>query len=114
VLRNLGVGLGYSILACSACLKGVGKLAINDTALAADLDDNWAVLGEAIQTVMRRYGIPEPYEKLKALTRGNDQIDQEALSVFVDTLELPEVVKTQLKQLTPANYVGLAEQLAKM
>lgn len=113
VLRNIGVGFGYTLLACAATLKGISKLAVNETALAADLDDNWAVLGEAIQTVMRRYDIPEPYEKLKALTRGKDGIDQSTLDVFIDSLELPEMTKTELKKLTPANYIGVAESLAK-
>ncbi|MCL4127194.1 UNVERIFIED_CONTAM: hypothetical protein GTU68_002349 [Idotea baltica] len=113
VLRNIGVGFGYSMLACAATLKGISKLDVNEAAVAKDLDQNWAVLGEAIQTVMRRYNIPEPYEKLKALTRGNDQINQESLVVFIDTLELPDAVKTELKKLTPANYIGLAAELAK-
>ena len=112
VLRNIGVGFGYTALACAASLKGIGKLAVNEAALAADLDDNWAVLGEAIQTVMRRYDIPEPYEKLKALTRGKDGIDQAALQTFIEALEVPDAVKTELKKLTPANYIGLADQLA--
>jgi len=112
VLRNIGVGFGYSLLACAATLKGISKLAVNEAALAADLDENWAVLGEAIQTVMRRYDIEEPYEKLKALTRGNDGIDQQALEVFIETLEVPEEVKTELKKLSPANYIGLAAELA--
>ena len=113
VLRNIGVGFGYSMLACSATLKGISKLAVNDAALAADLDENWAVLGEAIQTVMRRYDIPEPYEKLKALTRGKDGIDQAALESFIESLELPSAVKGELKKLTPANYIGLAGKLAR-
>jgi len=113
VLRNIGVGFGYTMLACAATLKGISKLAVNEPALSADLDDNWAVLGEAIQTVMRRYDIPEPYEKLKALTRGKDGIDQATLEVFIDSLEMPEATKIELRKLTPANYIGLAEQLAK-
>lgn len=113
VLRNIGVGFGYSLLACGATLKGVSKLAVNEAAIAADLDDNWAVLGEAIQTVMRRYDIPEPYEKLKALTRGKDGIDQAALSAFIENLEVPENVKVELKKLSPASYIGLATSLAK-
>lgn len=113
VLRNIGVGFGYTLLACSASLKGISKLAVNEAALAKDLDNNWAVLGEAIQTVMRRYDIPEPYEKLKALTRGKDGIDQHALEVFIEALDVPEDVKTQMKKLTPANYIGLAADLAK-
>lgn len=113
VLRNIGVGFGYTLLACSASLKGISKLAVNETAIATDLDNNWAVLGEAIQTVMRRYDIPEPYEKLKALTRGKDGIDQQALEIFIEGLEVPEEVKAQMKLLTPANYIGLAQDLAK-
>lgn len=113
VLRNIGVGFGYTLLACAATLKGISKLDVNQAALAADLDQNWAVLGEAIQTVMRRYDIAEPYEKLKELTRGNDQIDQATLATFIETLEVPEAVKVELKKLTPANYIGLASELAK-
>jgi len=113
VLRNIGVGFGYTVLACSATLKGINKLDVNADALAADLDDNWAVLGEAIQTVMRRYDIPEPYEKLKALTRGKDGIDQTTLEDFIENLEVPAAVKSELKKLSPANYIGLASELAK-
>ena len=113
VLRNIGVGFGYTMLACAATLKGISKLEVNEVSVADDLDQNWAVLGEAIQTVMRRYDIPEPYEKLKALTRGNDQINQQALELFVESLDMPDSAKEQLKKLTPANYIGLAEQLAK-
>ncbi len=113
VLRNIGVGFGYTLLACSATLKGIGKLDVNAIALAADLDDNWAVLGEAIQTVMRRYDIPEPYEKLKELTRGKDGIDQQALEVFIENLEVPDAVKVELKKLSPDTYIGLAADLAK-
>ena len=113
VLRNIGVGFGYTMLACAATLKGIGKLAVNESALAQDLDDNWAVLGEAIQTVMRRYDIPEPYEKLKALTRGKEGIDQAALQEFVQNLEVPDEVKAELQQMTPASYIGLADKLAR-
>ncbi|MBL4671604.1 MAG: adenylosuccinate lyase [Arenicella sp.] len=113
VLRNIGVGFGYTMLACGATLKGISKLEVNASALAADLDDNWAVLGEAIQTVMRRYDIAEPYEKLKQLTRGKDGIDQATLQIFIEDLEVPESVKIELKKLTPANYIGLAAELAK-
>lgn len=113
VLRNIGVGFGYTVLACSATLKGINKLDVNADELAADLDDNWAVLGEAIQTVMRRYDIPEPYEKLKALTRGKDGIDQTTLEDFIENLEVPAEVKSELKKLSPANYIGLASELAK-
>ena len=111
VQRNIGTAYGFSVLAMEACLKGISKLAVNEAAFAADLDDNWAVLGEAIQTVMRRYDIPEPYEKLKALTRGQDHITQQVMADFIDTLEMPDDVKVRLKELTPANYIGLAQEL---
>jgi len=101
------------MLACAATLKGISKLAVNTQALAKDLDNNWAVLGEAIQTVMRRYDIPEPYEKLKALTRGKDGIDQAALTAFIENLDVPETVKSELKKLSPASYIGLATELSK-
>jgi adenylosuccinate lyase len=110
VLRNMGVGFGYSLLAYTSTLKGISKLQVNPQRLAEDLDNAWEVLAEPIQTVMRRYGIPEPYEKLKALTRGQ-AITQETLQSFVSTLELPEDVKQDLMQLTPSGYVGLAEPL---
>jgi len=113
VLRNIGVGFGYTLLACGATLKGISKLAVNEATIAADLDDNWAVLGEAIQTVMRRYDIPEPYEKLKALTRGKDGIDKAALELFIEDLDVPEVVKAELKKLSPDSYIGLASELSK-
>ena len=112
VLRNLGVGIAHSVIAYHASLKGIGKLEINQAALQADLDDNWEVLAEPIQTVMRRYGIPEPYEKLKALTRGN-RITREAMQTFIDSLEIPAEAKKRLKALTPASYIGLASTLAK-
>ncbi|WP_298635249.1 adenylosuccinate lyase [uncultured Umboniibacter sp.] len=107
VLRNMGVGFSYSLLAYEATLKGLSKLELNAAQLAFDLDSSWEVLAEPIQTVMRRYGIDEPYEKLKALTRGQT-INAETLAVFVDTLELPDHVKVELKALTPANYIGNA------
>ena len=112
VLRNMGVGFGYSLLAYTSTLKGIGKLQVNPQRLAEDLDSAWEVLAEPIQTVMRRYGIPEPYEKLKALTRGQ-AITQETLQTFVSTLELPDDVKQELMQLTPSGYVGLAESLTQ-
>jgi len=112
VLRNLGVGLGHSVIAYEACLKGLSKLQINAAALNTDLDNAWEVLAEPIQTVMRRYGIPEPYEKLKALTRGK-AITAETLREFVQSLELPADAKSALLQLTPATYTGNAEQQAK-
>lgn len=110
VLRNLGVGLGYSLIAYQATLKGISKLQINEASLAAELDDNWELLAEPIQTVMRRYNIEKPYEKLKQLTRGK-KVNAEIIADFIDQLELPVEVKTQLKSLTPANYIGDAIRL---
>ena len=112
VLRNMGVGLGYSMIAYASLDKGIGKLQLNQERLAADLDAAWEVLAEPIQTVMRRYGIEEPYEKLKALTRGN-VMDQATIQGFIDTLEIPQEAKTALKAMTPASYVGNAVQQAK-
>ncbi|WP_060988878.1 adenylosuccinate lyase [Photobacterium leiognathi] len=110
VLRNLGVGCGYAIIAYTSTLKGISKLEVNAEALAAELDKNWEVLAEPVQTVMRRYGIEKPYEKLKELTRGK-RVDGEGMRVFIDGLELPEHEKTRLKELTPANYIGDAVKL---
>ena len=112
VLRNMGVGLGYTMVAYASLDKGIGKLELNRQKLAADLDGSWEVLAEPIQTVMRRYGIDEPYEKLKALTRGN-VMDQVTIQAFIDTLDMPEDAKTALKALTPASYTGNAIEQAK-
>ncbi|MBE0487684.1 MAG: adenylosuccinate lyase [Halomonas sp.] len=112
VLRNLGVGLAYGLIAYEASLKGIGKLEANPARIAEDLDASWEVLAEPIQTVMRRYGIEKPYEKLKELTRGK-RIDQAGFAAFIDTLELPEAVKTELKALSPATYIGNAEAQAR-
>ena len=101
---------GYSLLAYASTLKGISKLEVNAAKLAADLDNSWEVLAEPIQTVMRRYGIPEPYEKLKALTRGQ-AITKELLHAFIDTLELPAPVIAELRALTPATYIGMADTL---
>lgn len=110
VLRNLGVAVGYSLIAYQATLKGISKLEANVGNMAADLDSNWEVLAEPIQTVMRRYGIEKPYEKLKELTRGR-RVDAEGMRQFIDTLALPDDVKVELKKLTPANYIGRAVKL---
>ena len=112
VLRNMGVGLGQSLIAYAATLKGIGKLEASPARLEHDLDNAWEVLAEPIQTVMRRYGIEQPYEKLKALTRGQEGITQATLATFIDGLELPAKVKTELKALTPATYVGNAVEQA--
>ncbi len=112
VLRNMGVGLGQSLIAYAATLKGIGKLEASPARLEQDLDNAWEVLAEPIQTVMRRYGIEQPYEKLKALTRGQEGITKETLATFIDGLELPADVKAELKALTPATYVGNAVEQA--
>ena len=111
VLRALGVAFGHALVALDALQRGLGKLSINEARLAADLDANWEVLGEAIQTVMRRYGLPEPYEQLKALTRGKG-ISRESLREFVAALALPDDVKQRLMAMTPGTYTGLASELA--
>jgi len=110
VLRNLGVGFGYSVLAYESSLKGIGKLEINEQRLQEDLDNAWEVLAEPIQTVMRRYKIEKPYEKLKALTRGQT-ITKEIIADFLDTLELPQEEIDRLKTFTPSNYIGTADTL---
>ncbi len=112
VLRNLGVGIAHSLIAYQATLKGIGKLEADPRRLAEDLDRAWEVLAEAVQTVMRRYGIPEPYEKLKAFTRGK-AIDREALRAFIDGLDLPDKAKARLRALTPADYLGNAAEQAR-
>jgi adenylosuccinate lyase len=113
VLRNMGVGFGYSLLAYESCLRGLGKLEANPAALAADLDANWEVLAEPIQTVMRRYGVANPYEQLKELTRGKAGMTRETLHVFIDGLAIPDAEKARLKSMTPASYTGLAAELAR-
>ena len=112
VLRNMGVGAAYSLIAYQSALKGIGKLELNETRLAQDLDNSWEVLAEPIQTVMRRYGIEKPYEKLKELTRGRD-MDAAAIREFVARLELPEAARRELLELTPASYIGNAEAQAR-
>lgn len=112
VLRNLGVGLGYALIAYSATQKGLSKLEVNEQHLNDELNRNWEVLAEPIQTVMRRYGIEQPYEKLKVLTRGK-QVDAVAMREFIDTLELPPAEKARLKEMTPASYLGYASQLVE-
>ena len=113
VLRNMGVGVGYTVLGFAAHLRGLNKLEPNPAALAADLDATWELLAEPIQTVMRRHGVANPYEKLKDLTRGKGGITPEVLKVFIESLEIPAEAKSQLLALTPALYIGKAEELAK-
>jgi adenylosuccinate lyase len=112
VLRNLGVGLAHSMIAYQSTLKGLGKLEINPDRIAKDLDNSWEVLAEPIQTVMRRYRIEKPYEKLKELTRGND-MNRETIHDFINNLDIPEPAKQELLELTPASYIGNAAQQAR-
>ncbi|MFM7226702.1 MAG: adenylosuccinate lyase [Betaproteobacteria bacterium] len=112
VLRNIGVAFGYTLLAYDSCLRGLNKLEANPARMAEDLDQNWEVLAEPVQTVMRRYGIENPYEQLKELTRGKG-ISQAALQEFIQGLAIPQDAKDRLLAMTPATYIGLAAQLAK-
>jgi adenylosuccinate lyase len=112
VLRNMGVALGYSQLALVSLRRGIGKLEVASEPIAADLDAALEVLGEAVQTVMRRYGVPEPYEKLKALTRGQ-RLEAETLKSFILALEIPDDAKQRLISLTPSTYLGYAADLAR-
>lgn len=113
VLRNMGIAFGYSLLGYDSCLRGLNKLEANFARLAEDLDSSWEVLAEPIQTVMRRYGIENPYEQLKALTRGKGGINKESLHAFVQTLKIPADAKQMLLEMTPASYTGIASALAK-
>jgi len=112
VLRNLGVGVAHTVVAFQAMDKGIGKLEADAWRMDRDLNDNWEVLGEAIQTVMRRYGLPEPYEQLKRLTRGQ-KLGRDAIRAFVQELPLPDADKQRLLEMTPASYVGNAGEQAK-
>jgi adenylosuccinate lyase len=112
-MRNVGVAFGYALLGYVACRQGLSRLAADPARLAADLDANWEVLAEPIQTVMRRYGIDNPYEQLKALTRGKAGMTRETLHAFIDSLALPAEAKTRLKALTPSSYIGKAAELAR-
>jgi adenylosuccinate lyase len=112
VLRNLGVATAHSVIAYESCLKGIGKLEADGNRTGEDLDSSWEVLAEALQTVMRRYDIEKPYEKLKELTRGQD-VNRESLHLFISKLEIPEGVKQQLLELRPGNYTGNAAEQAR-
>jgi adenylosuccinate lyase len=112
VLRNMGVAFGYCLLGYASCLKGLKKLEANPEALRADLESSWEVLAEAVQTVMRRYGLPEPYEQLKALTRGKG-ITRESLQQFIAQLAIPEAERERLLALAPWTYTGKAAELAR-
>jgi adenylosuccinate lyase len=113
VLRNMGVGFGYALLGYESCLRGLNKLEANPMRLDADLEANWEVLAEPIQTVMRRYGVPNPYEQLKELTRGKSGITRETLAAFIENLPIPDAEKQRLLALTPQSYTGKGAELAK-
>jgi adenylosuccinate lyase len=107
VLRNIGVPMAHTFISMKSLMKGLKKLELNKQALDADLDDNWAVIAEAIQTVLRKEGYPNPYEALKSLTRKNEKVTQERLAEFIDILKIKPDVKTKLKAITPFNYTGI-------
>ncbi len=113
VLRNMGVALGYTLLAYESCLKGLNKLEANPQRLAEELNNSWEVLAEPIQTVMRRYNVPDAYDKLKELTRGKGGINKESLAAFIQTLDIPASEKQRLSELSPSTYIGKAAELAK-
>jgi len=113
VLRNMGVALGHTLLAYDSCVKGLNKLDVNPVRLSADLEETWEVLAEPIQTVMRRYGVQNPYEQLKALTRGKEGISKDALHQFIRELDIPQAEKQRLLTMTPQNYIGKAVTLAR-
>ena len=108
VIRNIGVPLGHSLIAYTSIIKGLGKLILNESAIAADLDSNWAVVAEAIQNILRREGYEKPYEALKALTRGKTMVDEDDIAAFIDTLNVTDEIKIELKNITPFNYIGYA------
>jgi adenylosuccinate lyase len=107
VIRNIGVPLAHSVIAFTSLLKGLSKLVLNEEKLSKDLDENWAVISEAIQTILRRENYPDPFEKLKDLTRGNTKITRDILHQFIDELDIPQKVKNELKRITPENYIGI-------
>ena len=107
VLRNIGVPIGHTIIAIESLLKGLNKLIINEKNINQDLEDNWAVVAEAIQTILRREAYPNPYEALKELTRTNDVINKESMANFIDGLDVSNDIKSELKQITPQNYTGI-------
>ena len=107
VLRNVGVPFGHTIIAFTSTLKGLNKLLLNEDAFAKDLEDNWAVVAEAIQTILRREAYPNPYEALKGLTRTNEKITQKSIANFIDTLDVNDEIKSELKAITPSNYTGI-------
>ena len=107
VIRNIGVPIAHTLIGLKSLSKGLDKLILNPAVIAADLERNWAVVAEAIQTILRREGYPEPYEALKALTRTHATIDRRAIADFIATLAVPEAVKAELRRITPGNYTGI-------
>ena len=107
VLRNVGVPFGHTIIGFKSTLKGLGKLLLNASKFEEDLDNNWAVVAEAIQTILRRENYPNPYEALKGLTRTNEAITERSISDFIDSLEVSDAIKNELKAITPSNYTGI-------
>jgi adenylosuccinate lyase len=107
VLRNIGVPFAHTLIAIQATLKGLGKLLLNEDKIAKDLENNWAVVAEAIQTILRREGYPNPYEALKELTRTNAAITRSSISAFIDSLEVSNTLKKELKNISPSNYTGI-------
>lgn len=107
VLRNIGVPIGHTLIAFHSTLKGLNKLLLNEPKFAEDLENNWAVVAEAIQTILRREGYPNPYEALKGLTRTNERINQTSIANFIESLEVPESVKQEMRNITPGNYTGI-------
>ena len=107
VLRNVGVPFGHTLIGFKSSLKGLNKLLLNTTKFEADLEQNWAVVAEAIQTILRREAYPNPYEALKGLTRTNESITQQSIADFIDTLEISDAIKQELKAITPRNYTGI-------
>ena len=112
VQRNFGVAIAHVVIAIKSTIRGLGKLQADPQAISRDIDQSWEVIGEAVQTVMRRYGVAEPYEKLKELTRGQ-AVDQKLMQDFIRSLEIPDDAKKRLLELTPSSYTGVAETLAK-
>jgi len=107
VLRNIGVPMGHTLIALQATLKGLNKLLLNESKFAEDLENNWAVVAEALQTILRREGYPNPYEALKGLTRTNETINRKSIADFIETLDVSEEIKKEMRVITPANYTGI-------
>ena len=107
VLRNVGVPFSHTTIAISSTIKGINKLIVNKTKIDSDLNENWAVIAEAIQTVLRREGFPNPYEALKELTRINSEINRKTIHEFIDSLEIDNKIKNELKEISPSNYTGI-------